>query len=145
MLFDPLFIHLVCLFSESSHATYPAFADLEFSGVKSLSRFRFLLSHFILYIRCYTVCTHNRIRSPRLAAFGRIETRWVREVGKFGPYLRYKDWLRRRLLALNVVIVVTSFSSTFYYSIFLFRILDINVSQYFLWELARTRGIRLFN
>ena len=46
-------------------------------------------------IRCYTVCTHNRIRSPRLAAFGRIEIRWVREVGKFGPYLRYKDWLRR--------------------------------------------------
>ena len=46
-------------------------------------------------IRCYFVCTHNRIRSPRLAAFGRIETRWVREVGKFGPYLRYKDWLRR--------------------------------------------------
>ena len=44
---------------------------------------------------CYFVCTHNRIRSPRLAAFGRIEIRWVREVGKFGPYLRYKDWLRR--------------------------------------------------
>ena len=58
-----------------------------------------------IYIRCYTVCTHNRIRSPRLAAFGRIETRWVREVGKFGPYLRYKDWLRRRLLALYVAIV----------------------------------------
>jgi len=50
--------------------------------------------------RCYNVCTLNRIRSPRLAAFGRIETRWVREVGKFGPYLRYKDWLRRRLLEL---------------------------------------------
>jgi len=42
--------------------------------------------------------TNNRIRSPRLAAFGRTATRRVREVGKFGPYLRYKDWLRRRLL-----------------------------------------------
>ena len=51
-------------------------------------------------IRCYFVCTHNRIRSPRLAAFGRIEIRWVREVGKFGPYLRYKDWLRRLQWAL---------------------------------------------
>ena len=50
---------------------------------------------FIYQIRCYFVCTNNRIRSPRLAAFGRIEIRWVREVGKFGPYLRYKDWLRR--------------------------------------------------
>jgi len=42
--------------------------------------------------------TTNRNRSPRLAAFGRTATRRVREVGKFGPYLRYKDWLRRRLL-----------------------------------------------
>ena len=56
-------------------------------------------------IRCYFVCTHNRIRSPRLAAFGRIETRWVREVGKFGPYLRYKDWLRRRLLELYMYLI----------------------------------------
>ena len=62
-----------------------------------------IILFFYLSIRCYTVCTHNRIRSPRLATFGRIETRWVREVGKFGPYLRYKDWLRRRLLALYVV------------------------------------------
>jgi len=48
-----------------------------------------------LTIRCYFVCTHNRTSSQRLAGFGRIEIRWVREVGKFGPYLRYKDWLRR--------------------------------------------------
>ncbi len=27
----------------------------------------------ITHICCYFVCTHNRIRSPRLAAFGRIE------------------------------------------------------------------------
>ena len=60
----------------------------------------------LLYIRCYTVCTHNRIRSPRLATFGRIKTRWVREVGKFGPYLRYKDWLRRRLLALFMLYIL---------------------------------------
>jgi len=46
----------------------------------------------------YIVCTHNLIRSPRLAAFGRTATLRVREVGKFGPYSRYKDWLRRRLL-----------------------------------------------
>lgn len=51
---------------------------------------------FLVFFYYYTVCTHNRIRSPRLATFGRIETRWVREVGKFGPYIRYKDWLRRR-------------------------------------------------
>ena len=56
--------------------------------------FFFSLSFCICYY--YTACTHNRIRSPRLATFGRIETRWVREVGKFGPYTRYKDWLRRR-------------------------------------------------
>ena len=109
----PLAIHLV-------------FTDLEFSGVKSLSRtyththththkflyiyfyiwvFVFLFTHTlfarlkqntcvsesdIVFVRnclyeislflyilalCYTVCTHNRIRSPRLATFGRIETR----------------------------------------------------------------------
>ena len=72
-----------------------------------------------LIIYCYLVCTHNRIRSPRLAAFGRIEIRWVREVGKFGPYLRYKDWLRRWT--------------------------HIHIGCDTLWELARTRGIRLFN
>ena len=103
----------------SSRTIYLVFADLAFSGVKSLFRniFYFLNKQNMNYlqffyilcakrkkktnkqtIRCYTVCTHNRIRSPRLAAFGRIETRWVREVGKFGPYSRYKDWLRRRLL-----------------------------------------------
>ena len=87
----------------STHTIYLVFADLKFSGVKSLSRTYnklYIYSIKTNNIRCYTVCTHNRIRSPRLAAFGRIETRWVREVGKFGPYLRYKDWLRRRLLKL---------------------------------------------
>ena len=42
-----------------------------------------------------TDCTDNRIRSLRLTTFDRLEIRWVREVGKFGLYLRYKDWLRR--------------------------------------------------
>jgi len=94
-----------------AHAIYLMFADLSFSGVKSLSRIFYFFTLYTLFsyhthtsydhacikysIRCYFVCTHNRIRSPRLAAFGRIEIRWVREVGKFGPYLRYKDWLRR--------------------------------------------------
>ena len=55
----------------------------------------FYAHYFSMHIRCYSVCTHNRIRSPRLAAFGRIESRWVREVGKFGPYVSNKDWLRR--------------------------------------------------
>ena len=97
---------------KKAHAIYLVFADLVFSGVKSLSRINFYYIIFFIKniyftrikffmhtqpknIRCYSVCTHNRIRSPRLAAFGRIEIRWVREVGKFGPYLRYKDWLRR--------------------------------------------------
>ena len=108
-------ILLLDISCSTAHAIYLVFADLEFSGVKNLSRI-FLNSFFLWFLFyyyynnktktiiwllqkpilcCYTVCTHNRIRSPRLAAFGRIETRWVREVGKFGPYLRYKDWLRR--------------------------------------------------
>ena len=82
-----------------AHAIYLVFKDFAFSGVKSLSHLTYVYSSHtrvtIYNIHCYYVCTHNRIRSPRLAAFGRIEIRWVREVGKFGPYLRYKDWLRR--------------------------------------------------
>ena len=79
-----------------AHAIYLVFKDFAFSGVKSLSLFYINTIYTHVYsIHCYYVCTHNRIRSPRLAAFGRIEIRWVREVGKFGPYLRYKDWLRR--------------------------------------------------
>lgn len=93
-----------------AHAIYLVFADLVFSGVKSLSRIDvsiYYSYHTHIYtIRCYFVCTHNRIRSPRLAAFGRIEIRWVREVGKFGPYLRYKDWLRRWTAVLQLFIVV---------------------------------------
>ena len=82
--------------------------------------------HTLQSTHCYPVCTHNRIRSPRLAAFGRIEIRWVREVGKFGPYLRYKDWLRRWTSVHVCFIVNYAHAIT-------------------LWELARTRGIRLFN
>ena len=85
-----------------SQAIYLVSMDFLFSGVKSLSRIINTIITIIYYcyitkitIHCYSVCTHNRIRSPRFAAFGRIEIRWVREVGKFGPYLRYKDWLRR--------------------------------------------------
>jgi len=164
----------------SSRAIYLVFADLAFSGVKSLSRkiFFFLdrllrLLACLLFsgacfherallfllserasewerkrgkksIRCYTVCTHNRIRSPRLAAFGRIEARWVREFGKIGPYLRYKDWLRRRLL---VQLFFAFFRVRRFFRKACVRI-EARLScfpQYFLWELARTRGIRLFN
>ena len=168
----------------TTRAIYLVFADLAFSGVKSLSRTPLITTYAIFFfffpllflsfflarnvthvfrarkqrkkesrelkkkknvymlfllkvLRCYTVCTHNRIRSPRLAAFGRIETRWVREVGKFGPYLRYKDWLRRRLL------VQLLFSRIVFSEIV--RRKNSCFPQYFLWELARTRGIRLFN
>ena len=91
--------------------------------------------HDIYQLRCYFVCTNNRIRSPRLAAFGRIEIRWVREVGKFGPYLRYKDWLRRWKYLHH------SQSTHSSLSVSALTVRKENI----LWELARTRGIRLFN
>jgi len=111
-------VHVVCIqikivynftFARTYHAINLTFAELEYSAMKSLSRligclffFRKNISNyttkqkiinssflfFFLSMRYYIVCTHNRIRSPRLVAFGRIETRWVREIGKFGPYLR---------------------------------------------------------
>ncbi len=89
-----------CVLRREKRVSYNSISSFIFNSLLQTQLFK----RMQLNIRCYTVCTHNRIRSPRLAAFGRIETRWVREVGKFGPYLRYKDWLRRRLLDLMALL-----------------------------------------